>query len=297
MQNQAIAKLRDFRPSSTRALQYILELELADDRPPSIGGHLLLQHAYTIRIEPIVAKREAIVVILARAAELHRDHQRVARNFRARPANRLGIDRLADRHVEQIIVNAPAESRAADEKKRECQRAQAHCTRRVNRAEDDGRISGKKETRIPPRLVRTEDAIEEEERPEPERENEMDPFLARADDRVDRAGDHERREKFGSPSQIVQRMRRKVGEAEQTAGGAVAGSKWTAVLFRIPNEQRSDEDRTADRAVGDCFFRPRQCKQKGDAEDDVRWTHPDGDGERNAGDGGPSCIAVARLPS
>src|SRR5436309_2077206 len=90
VQERDVAKLADARPAPAGAPKRFVDLEIRDERPPAIGGNFLFEHLQAIGVEPVVAQREMIVVVLARAAELHRDHERVRWQLSARPSNRFG---------------------------------------------------------------------------------------------------------------------------------------------------------------------------------------------------------------
>src|SRR5205807_8514959 len=95
MQEQYFAILTEHRPPAAHSRHGVIDLEFAENRIPTIRRHFLLDCFHTIRIEVVPAEREAVLVVLARTAELHRDHDRVVRNLRLRPTYGVRIDRFA----------------------------------------------------------------------------------------------------------------------------------------------------------------------------------------------------------
>src|SRR5205807_8815907 len=72
MQEQYFAILAEHRPPAAHSRHGVIDLEFAENRIPTIRWHFLLDCFHTIRIEVVPTEREAVLVVLSRAAELHR---------------------------------------------------------------------------------------------------------------------------------------------------------------------------------------------------------------------------------
>src|SRR5262249_28071870 len=154
--------------------------------------------------------------VAERAAHLHRNDEGTGRGLPLRPVAGLRIELLALSEAENVVLADPAPFDAEDRGQSDDRRGAPQGGRAgflgdvkpvsndQERAEDQRRGPRKKESRVPPGLVRTPETVEEEENPEPG--NQQSPVAGRRPairPEKEPAGRHEGREEIREPEAVV----------------------------------------------------------------------------------------------